>query len=330
MASKSNCWIGFDLGGTKMMATVFDGSFTQIARARKKTKAVEGVTSTINRIKKLIRDVLDEAGIDVGKCSGIGMAVPGLLNLDRGIILDAPNLGWKKIAIRSILEEEFGCPVAVVNDVDAGVYGEYRHGAAKRARCVVGVFPGTGIGGGCVYKGDILRGKSFSCLEIGHIQIVPNGPFCGCGRQGCLEAVASRLYIASEAIKAAYRGEAPHLLEIAGTDIAQVRSGAIAASIQAGDRAVERIVRQSAQWLGIGIATAVNLLAPDTIVLGGGLVEALPDIYGEVVGDTACSRVMPSFKNAFKVVVARLGDDASTTGAAAWMQKALEESEQIA
>ncbi len=178
-----------------------------------------------------------------GDLRGIGLGSAGPLDLDEGIILDAPNLGWKDVKIKSILEKEFGCPAVVLNDVDAGVYGEYRFGAARSSRCAVGVFPGTGIGGGCVYDGKILRGKTNSCMEIGHIQVVPDGPRCGCGLQGCLEAVASRLAISAAAAQAAYRGQAPHLLDIAGTSLDEIRSGALADAIAAGDTVVESIVR---------------------------------------------------------------------------------------
>src|SRR5207253_863762 len=157
------------------------------------------------------------------------------VDLERGVVVEAANLGWRNVAIRDALEKEFKCPVVVLNDVDAGVYGEYRFGAGKGLRCVIGVFPGTGIGGGCVYEGKVLRGKSVSCFEIGHIQINANGIPCGCGRIGCLETEASRLAIATAAAAAAFRGEAPHLFAMAGTDVSLIRSGVLAEAIQAGD-----------------------------------------------------------------------------------------------
>ncbi len=301
-----------------MMATVYDSKLSLVSKKRKKTKGFEGVKVGLERIIATIKAVLEEAGVEIEKLSGIGMAVPGLLDLDRGVILDAPNLGWKNVRIRQRLQKVFGCPVTIINDVDAGVYGEYRLGAAQKARCVVGVFSGTGIGGGCIYEGNIIRGKRNSCLEIGHIHLQPDGPLCGCGKRGCLEAVASRLAIAASAAKAAYRGEAPHLMEIAGTDISNIRSSALNASIEAGDSSIEQIVREAAQWLGIGVAVSINMLAPDIVLLGGGLVESMPDIFREVVEDTARKRVMPSFSDSFEVVVAQLGDYATSIGAAAW------------
>ena len=317
----SKYWIGFDLGGTKMLAAIFNESFKIIGRKRKKTKAFEGKESGLNRIIKTINEALEDAGLTKKQLSGIGVGCPGPLDLDNGILLDLPNLGWKDAHIKSILEEEFKCPVAILNDVDAGVYGEYRYGAAQKARCVAGVFPGTGIGGGCVYEGKLLRGKTGSCMEIGHLPVIKDGPLCGCGRRGCLEAMAGRLAISAEAAKAAYRGEAPNLLEKAGTDLSLIKSGTLARSISSGDKAIEQIVRNAASLLGYALSGVVNLLCPDVILLGGGLVEALPELYSEEVSKAINRQVMPIYKETFKVLVAKLGDDATVTGSAAWIQE---------
>jgi glucokinase len=301
-----------------MLAVVFDEKFQPVGERRRKTKAAEGAAAGLERIRTTIEQALENAKIPAAAVAGIGLAAPGPFDLDRGVLLESPNMGWEKMALKKDLENHFGCPVHGINDVDAGVYGEYRFGAARNARCVLGVFPGTGIGGGCVYEGKILRGKTFSCMEIGHMQVVPNGPRCGCGQQGCLESVASRLAISAAAAAAAYRGAAPSLLQDAGTDLVNIRSAALAKAVQAGEKAVEQIVRDAARWLGVAVANAVNLLAPDIVVLGGGLVEAMPAIFREEVRATARARVMPTFRDSFDVAVAKLGDAATVTGAAAW------------
>ena len=161
----------------------------------------------LNRICETIHRTLKKADVSVDDLDGIGVGCPGTLNLDNGVILDAPNLGWKNARIRKVLAEEFDCPVVIANDVDAGVYGEYRFGAAEGARCVVGVFPGTGVGGGCVYEGRIFRGKTSSCMEVGYLPLMGGGPRAGAGAPGSLEALASRLAISGEAAKAVYRGK---------------------------------------------------------------------------------------------------------------------------
>ena len=311
-------WIGFDLGGTKMLATVLDDSMAIIGKKRRRTKGEGGAAVGVDRIIQTIQQALENAKVDVDQVKGIGVGCPSPVDLDRGIVLDAVNLGWKNVKLQKALENAFPCPAVVLNDVDAGVYAENQLGSATNARCVLGVFPGTGIGGGCVYEGQIIHGSNSSCMEIGHIEVTPNGNFCGCGRRGCLETEASRLAISAEVAKAAYRGEAPVLLGLAGTDLREIRSGVLAKSIAGGDKVVEEIVRKAAAQIGVAIANVVQLICPDTVVLGGGLVEAMPELFLETVTRAAQERVMPAYKDVFRVVAAKLGDDATVLGAAAW------------
>ena len=311
-------WIGFDLGGTKMFSTVYDHQFRLCGKQRTKTKGHEGHKAGLKRMVNTIRLSIQDAEIDVAELAGIGVGCPGPLDLDQGILKSAPNLGWENVPIKETLESEFKCDVHLINDVDAGVYGEYRFGAGKNCRTAVGVFPGTGIGGGCVYDGKILRGATSSCMEIGHMQVLQNGPLCGCGQRGCLEAVASRLVIASQAATAAFRGQAPSLMQNHGTDVSRIRSGAIKEAIHSGDTVIDQIVRAAARHIGVAVANVIQLLAPDKIILGGGLVEALPDLFVKEVTKTAQDRVLPSLKNSFEVTAAELGDLAGVLGAAAW------------
>ena len=313
-------WIGFDLGGTKMLSTVYDSDFQLCGKHRTKTKGHEGQKAGLKRMVNTIRQSIEDAEINVDDLAGVGIGCPGPLDLNGGILKSAPNLGWSNVPIKETLETELNCNVHLINDVDAGVYGEYRFGAGKNCRTAVGVFPGTGIGGGCVYDGKILRGINSSCMEIGHIQVLPNGPLCGCGQRGCLEAVASRLVIASQAATAAFRGQAPHLMQNHGTDISRIRSGALKEAINSGDAVIDQIVRDAARYIGIAVANVIQLLAPDKVILGGGLVEALPDLFVSEVKKTANERVLPSFKQSFEVDAAELGDLAGVLGAAAWAE----------
>jgi glucokinase len=308
-----------------MMACVFDPDFRIVGRKRRKTKSVPGEKSGLIRIGETIEQALEDAGVSLAELAGIGIGSPGPLDLDKGILLDTPNLGWGKLQLRRGLERRFRAPVVVSNDVDAGTYGEYCFGAARRARCIVGIFPGTGIGGSCIVENRIVRGRHCSCFEIGHCQLQPDGPLCGCGQRGCLEALASRGAIAQAVAAAVQRGAAPYVARQVGADLAGIRSSLLARAIAAGDKVVERIVRDAARWLGVGAATAVNLMAPDIVVLGGGLVEAMPDLFVKEVDLVARARVMPAFRNSFKVKAARLGDDATAIGAAAWARRTLAE-----
>jgi len=317
MRTKKTYWAGYDLGGTKMLAAIYRDGFKELSREKKRTHPREGNERILDRILRTLREALDAAGVSPRQLAGIGMGCAAPLDLERGVVTDAPNLAWRNVPLRNAVARRFKCPVTLANDVDAGLYGEYVAGAAQGARCAVGIFPGTGIGGACVYAGQLVRGRTHSCMEIGHLPVIPGGQRCGCGAFGCLETVASRLAIAGAAAQAVARGEAPHLEKLAGTDLANLRSGTLAAAIKAGDEAIEQIVRQAARWTGIAAGYCVNLLAPDVIVIGGGLAEAMPRIYREEVTAAALRTCMPTYRKSFQVRLATLGDDAIVRGAAA-------------
>ncbi len=316
-----SCWIGFDLGGTKMLSAVFDDDFAVMGKSRKKTKGHEGMSAGLKRINAIIQESIDNAGIDPKQIKGIGVGCPGPLDFKKGIIREVPNLGWTMIPIQKSIEDKFNVPAVIGNDVDVGVFGEYSFGAGKGARCLVGIFPGTGVGGGCVYEGKLLRGANMSCMEIGHIPLLTNGPLDGAGNRGSLESVASRLAIAGLAAQASFRGQASSLARNAGTDVGKIRSRTLADAVKGGDKVVQEIVAQAAEFLGLAVVTVVHLLAPDVIVLGGGLIEAMPHVILPVVEKTAMQRVLPSLKKEFRIVEAKLGDNAAVMGAAALVKQ---------
>lgn len=323
MSNTGKIWIGFDLGGTKMLAKVFDENFQTLGKAKQKTEGHRGMKAGLMRMVSVIDEALHDAEIGADQIAGIGVGCPGPINPKTGEIVEAPNLGWKNVPVEKHLGDAFNCPVVICNDVDAGVYAEYQSGAASGASCAVGIFPGTGIGAGAVIDGRLLQGANLSCMELGHIPLFPETS--GKGQHGStLETECSRLKIATEAARAAYRGLAPHLLETCGTDIARITSGKLASSIEAGDKAIEEIVKRAAVLLGCGVATVVHLLSPDRIVLGGGLVEAMPELFLKTVKKAAQRRVLGPYKKSFTVVAAELEDDAGVMGAAAWAKKKME------
>ena len=322
---KRDHWVGFDLGGTKMMAILLNEEFRIVGRAKKKTKGRDGQAAGLQRIIATIGEAADDAGVAADRIAGIGIGCPGPLDIRRGLILEAPNLGWRDVPVKSTLESAFRCPTVVANDVDSGVFGEFRFGAGRDAHCVVGIFPGTGIGGGCVFQGQLIQGAHCTAMEIGHIPLMTGGPLDGAGNSGTLESLASRLAISSAAAAAAYRGQAPRLLEECGTDIAAIRSGALARSVAAGDKAVESIIAEAAGHLSQAIVTMILLMAPDVVVLGGGLVEAMPELFLDLVRKRTKERILPSFRDVYRIVAAELGDDAGAMGAAAWAKKSIGE-----
>ena len=318
---KGRVWVGFDLGGTKMLVVLYDDQFKPLGRRRRKTRGSDGAESGMDRVISTIERTLEESKVTHDQLAGIGIGCPGPIDTVNGKFLHAPNLGWNDVHVAAQLGKHFGCPIAVLNDVDAGVYGEYRFGAGVGARCSVGIFPGTGIGGGCVYEGNILQGAGISCMEIGHTRISSSSRISGFGMSGTLEAEASRLTIAAEAVKAAYRGDAPYLLANGGTDLSDIRSGTLAAAIENGDRAVRKLVETASETIGFAVVNIIHLLAPDKIILGGGLVEAMEELIVGTVKRTAKANVMAPYRDCFDVVAAKLGDDAGALGAAAWIHR---------
>ena len=311
-------YCGFDLGGTKMLCVILDENFEVIARKRKKTKGMEGAQAGLVRIVDTIRETIAEANLPLDGLKAIGIGVPGPVDMDNGIVHVAVNLKWKNVPLGSLLQDAFQCPVSVLNDVDAGVYGEFRVGAAVGAHSVAGIFPGTGIGGGFVYDKQILRGKRHTGMEIGHTRIASTDHTSGMRMSGTLESEASRLAIAANCAKLAYRGDAPTLAKTTGTDLSEIRSKALAAAVKGGDEHVEQIIRRAARTVGYSVVNPIHLLTPEIIVLGGGLVEALSDIYLEEVKKTVEANVLECYADTFKIKLAKLGDDAGAIGAGIW------------
>ena len=261
-----------------------------------------------------MRAALEEAGNP--KIHGIGVGSPGPLDPNTGVIIDTPNLGWKDFPLADMLANEFGVPVVVDNDVNVGTYGEWCFGDISDCRNVVGIFPGTGIGGGIIVDGKMVHGFSGAAGEVGHMTVALDGPYCGCGKRGCLEAVASRIAIAKEIAALAAREDAPYILENCGTDLANIRSGIIAKAIKAGESMVEGVVRQAAYYIGMATGNLINILSPEAVVFGGGLVEAMPELFMEEINRGVADHAMPFLRKNVRILPAKLGDNAGVLGAA--------------
>jgi glucokinase len=317
--------IGFDLGGTKLQATAVSPSFKPLATTRHKTKITSGGEEVYERIRACIKELLSKAELRGMTLRGLGVGSPGPLNPETGVILDTPNLHWKNFPLGERLSKDFGVPVAIDNDVNMGVYGEYHFGSGKGYRNVIGIFPGTGIGGGLILDGKLFRGTTGNAGELGHIIVKMDGPRCGCGRRGCLEALASRVAIAREAAALALRGHAPYLLKTCGTDLARIRSGSLADAIKAGDKQVEEVVRTAARYIGVVMGSLVNIFSPDAFVLGGGLVQKMGKLYIEETTKAMREHSFPFLASAVKVHAAALADNAVVMGAAKLMLEKLAE-----
>lgn len=315
--------IGFDLGGTKMMAVVFDAAYKPVARIRKKTTADPTGAGLLADIRETILAAMEKAGAGHDDVVGVGIGTPGPVDATSGVVVFAPNLGLDHFPLRAKLAKALKLPVTVENDVNCGIVAELHFGAAEGCRTVLGVFPGTGIGGGVVIDGRLFRGASGAAGEIGHTVVDPLGPRCGCGKRGCIEAIAARPAIAARAAMLAMRGEAPWLAENIGTDPADIRSGALARSVKAGDKAIKELLADSARRIGWSLSGVLNALSPDTVILGGGLVEALPELFVREVTKGIRDTVVSVIADSLTVKAALLGDYAVALGAAKLLDDSL-------
>jgi len=317
--------IGFDLGGTKMLSALFDRSYKIVARNKEKTADARSNEAVTERIFSCIDGLLKSGKASAHDILGIGIAIPGPIDIAAGIVLETPNLAMHNLPLRDLLEAKYDCPVILENDVNAGMYGEFKKGAARGFSEVVGLFPGTGVGGGLILGGKLYRGAIGGAGEIGHTIVQVDGPLCGCGKYGCLEAVASRTALAKDLVGLAANGEAPTVLEKAGTDIMRIKSSVIKKAIDAGEEKVIELVNRNARFLGIGMANCVNIFNPELLVLGGGLVEKLGGPYVRAAEASMREHAMRYLVKSVEVREAKLGDDAAVTGAAALLLESLNE-----
>lgn len=313
--------IGFDLGGTKMLCAVFKGDKI-VSRYKQETLAYEGPDKVVDRIVETLEKGIEEASVSPDDVQGIGIAVPGPIDRDKGVIVNTPNLGFYDYSFLKKLKKKFKAPMIIGNDVSAGTYGEFLQGAAKGYKHVIGVFPGTGIGGGIIIDGKLYHGASGNAGEVGHMIVQLEGPLCGCGRYGCLEAVASKTALSKDAVALAAAGKAPTIMKEAGTDFALCKSKVFKKAM-GDDDAITEIIKRGAYLLGIGLANLVNIFNPELIILGGGLVEKLGKQYTGIAEKSMRDHAMPAISKDVTVLPAQLGDDAVVIGAAGAIREEL-------
>jgi len=321
-AGKAEYVVGVDLGGTKILSGLFDNSLECIGTAKLSTKAQRGVESVIERIDRCVRDAVDEADLSMKQVAGLGIGAPGAVDFKSGTVIFAPNMeGWKDVPLKKELEKHLGVPVFVENDANIAVLGVQVAELKSKPQDVVGIFVGTGIGGGLIVHGELYSGFNHTAGEIGHMVVDVNGPKCGCGNKGCFEAVASRTAI-FQRIKAGIKdGEKTLLTEMLGDGLEDLRSGDLRKAIRRGDKFVSKVVEQAAEYIGIGVANLVNVLGPEVVVLGGGVIEALSDEMMSVITKTAKEHAMPGTIKGVEIVASKLGDSAGITGAAVLARK---------
>ena len=307
----TKCYVGIDLGGTNLKLGLVAPDGKLLARHSTPTEADGGPDHVLERMAQAVRDLCEIARIALGDVAAIGAAAPGPLDTKTGVVIFAPNLpGWRNIHVRDVLQKQLGRPVVLENDANAAGYGEFRCGAGRRVRDMVILTLGTGIGGGIILDGRMLRGVTDTGAELGHMVVHYGGRRCGCGDHGCLEAYASATAVVARTEEVIAAGESSSLAERRGFSCKDVFDAA-----DAGDRLARRIVEETADYLAAGITTILHVLNPERVVLTGGMMGA-----GDPFLDHIRRRVKEmAFERASSVCEigwSTLGGDAGILGAA--------------
>jgi len=310
--------LGIDIGGTKSLYALFDERFEVVAQEKLRTHPDRGAEKAFTRgWKKAVAGLMQQAkkrGLGV-RAVGVGCA--GDIDMREGIVRSSPNIRFlEDYAFRARLEKLTGATTFVANDVQAALYGELELGAARKARHVICVFLGTGVGGAIAIDRRLHLGACGLAGDIGNYVLHASPHSAEAPRPEILDNVASRTAIAGDAAALAAKRWAPKLRARAGTDVMDIKSGDIAEAIRKGDKAVEKLVRSRARVVGAAISNFVDFINPDMVVLGGGLVESMPRLIQHEVAKAVAAHATAKAARAARVVVAKLHDHAVTAGAA--------------
>ena len=307
--------IGIDLGGTKILIALVDRNTGEVLEhVKKKTKKDKGPKNIIRKMLEGIEELIENSGKTFDEISSIGVGAAGQIDRKNGVIIAAANLDCYDLNLKKILTEKFDIPVYVGNDVEIATIGEQKFGAGKECNDFVCVFVGTGVGSAIVKDGKIIIGATGTAGEIGHIIVDLNGRQCSCGAHGCLEAYASRSAIERRIEGALKKGRKSCILDYLETG-KSITSSMIQKSIEREDELVLQCVTEASEYLSGGIASIINFINPELIILGGGLIEAVDYFYQKTIKKAkAKSLPVPAEKIQFKK--AMLGDYSGVIGAA--------------
>ena len=311
--------ICLDIGGTKILGAIFDEQGSIVFRLKKKTKAKDGIQNIEDTIVSVVDELLLGFGITLDDVDAIAAGAPGVINQDTGVVLFSPNLPWENYEIERILEARFNVPFYIGNDVNIGVYGEWKYGAAKGLTNVVGLFIGTGMGGGLILDGKLYTGYNFKGAEMGHMVLNTEGPRCNCGQRGCLEAFSSKTGMTDYIRQQVKRGRST-LMEDAITE-GVFKSKAMKTAYDADDDVMIEAIDRACHYLAVASGSLVNIFSPEMIVYGGGVMEALGDVFLEKIVDQVDAYCMPSIRNSVRFAKAELNDDSILYGALALIRE---------
>ncbi|HZT42915.1 MAG TPA: ROK family protein [Chthonomonadaceae bacterium] len=310
--------IGIDIGGTKSAVVLArtDGEILQ--RLSEPTRPdLRGPEAVLERLAAKVREVMAAGGVMADEVRGVGVSCGGPLDTRTGVVYAPPNLpGWEAVPVKQILEEALGLPVIVENDANATALAEWRFGAGQGARNLIFMTVGTGIGGGLILDGRLYRGTNDLAGEVGHQTILMDGPLCGCGKRGCLEALASGPAIARLARESLMYGRHKRVLALAGGKPASITAEHVVQAAKEGDSFARQILEDAGTYLGVGIANLIQILNPERVILGTIAVHA-GDLLLEPVRKAVADYAWQRSRQVCEILPAALGDRAQDLAAVA-------------
>jgi glucokinase len=308
--------LGVDLGGSKTLAAVVDCQGRMVSSHESVTPATKGREAVIQCIVDSARGALEQAHVAMPEISAVGIGAAGISNPEAGILFTSPNLpGLREVLLGDIIQEKLGKKTFIINDANAAALGELYYGAARDARNFIYVTISTGIGGGIVIDGKIYTGAIGIAGEVGHMTIDDNGPVCNCGNRGCWETLASGTALAREAKLRISKGVKTSILEYAAGNIENVTPQVIHSAAEKGDKLAKELIARTGYYVGVGLASLMNIFNPELIVIGGGL-SNLGDMLLEPAFKTAGKRAYKEAFQAVRFASAELGGNSGVIGAA--------------
>jgi glucokinase len=313
-------YIGCDLGGTNLRAAIVDIETGKVLNQKSiATQARKGHDAVMKRMADLFLQIIESSGLQKDEIGGIGIGVPGVLDLEKGEVLFLPNLAgtWPHVLLSDTIARLTGLPTTLLNDVRAITYGEWAFGAGRGVDTVAVFAIGTGIGGGLVLNGQLHLGIGGTGGELGHTTIDFNGPRCGCGNYGCVEAYASGPAIAAMGLKAVTQGLTTRIADLCENDLNRITPELIARAALQGDEIARDIFEQAGLYLGIAAANMCVAIGPRRIIIGGGVAQA-GELLLDPIRRTIKARVTVMPVDQVEVVQSQLGNNAGVVGVACW------------
>jgi glucokinase len=308
--------LAFDLGGTKIAFGVVAENGEVLGSDKIETLAKQGPAQAIQRVNLAAQSLLQKLNIKPQELIGIGIASPGPLDISKGCVDGSPNLpGWTGYSIEQGLSSFFNLPARIDNDANAAALGEYKFGAGKNKKNMVYITVSTGIGGGVIVDGRLMRGANGNAAELGHLTLNINGPACPCGANGCFEMYASGTAIARRTREAIQAGAPSQILRLAGS-LEKITTHHILAALQKEDELAKKIWNETTEYLGRGLAVVINTFNPELIVVGGG-VTAAGELLFNPVREKALRYAFPRLAAVCSIVPAGPGSNVGVVGAAA-------------